>query len=172
MFYTVSARRTATIHILFAFLFCFTFICGFLFGIYVATQNAACYSLFVCIATASPPNTIGLFLRLAVIFALTAMTLGVRRTCFFLLLSAEAFTYGISATAVYFAYGSSQWLICWLFLFSRTIMLISLVWFWSRNTLELRDTAWRDFLLAFFISAFATIMDLYLISPHLPELFV
>ena len=172
MFYTVSARRTAIMQVIFAFFICFTFICSLLFGIYVATQNAACYSLFVCIATASPPNAIGLFSRCVVIFALTAVMLRFRRSCFLLLLFVEVFTYGVSATAVYFAYSSSQWLVCWLVLFSRTVILISLVWFCSRNILKPRHTAKRDFLLVLFISVFTTIMDLYLISPLILEVFV
>ena len=172
MFYTVSPRRTATMHIVFAFFFCSTFICGFLLGICIAIHNADCYSLLIRIAAASPPNAIGLFSRCVAIFALTAVMHRFQRSCFFLLLFAEAFTYGISAAATYFAYGSSQWLVCWLVLFSRTVILISLVWFWSRNILKPRHTAKRDFLLVVSISVFATIMDLYLISPLLPKLVV
>ena len=172
MFYTVSARRTATMQVIFAFFICCSFICGFLLGICVATHNADCYSLLIRIATASPPNAIGLFSRCVAIFALTAVMLRFRRSWFLLLLFVEAFTYGVSATAVYFAYSSSQWLVCWLVLFSRTVTLISLAWFCSRNILKLRHTAKRDFFLVLFILFFTTIMDLYLISPLILEVFV
>ena len=172
MFYTVSARRTSEMRILFAFLFFCTFICGLLLGTCVAAHNADRYSSLICTAAASPQNAFGSFSRCAVAFTLTALILWFKRSYLFLLIFAEAFTYGISVTAVYLTYSSPQWLVCWLILFSRTIILILLVWFWSRNIFGHQHTVRRDFFWALFISILATLMDLHWISPHLPRLFI
>lgn len=167
----VSAGCTTSKHNFFAFLLSCSFISGFLSGVYVASQNAADYSLLISSAAASPATLISLISHTVCAFALTAVTYKFGRGYIFLLAFAEAFTFGIVATAVYYSYGSAQWLIQWGMLFFRTVTLIMLFWFWCRNVSGYGRTARRDIPIALFISVLAAIIDLCLIAPYLSYLF-
>lgn len=170
MICAVSAGYRASKHNLFAFLLSCTFISGFLSGVYVATQSVNDYTLLICRAASSSATANGLLTHTFCVYALTALVRRHGRGYFFLLSFAEAFTYGIVVTAVYFSYGSAQWLIQWGMLFSRTVTLIMLLWFWYRNMLGYGRVVHQDFLIALCVSVLATVIDLYLISPYLSYL--
>ncbi len=172
MSYAVFSDSTARRCMYFAFLLCCAFISGFLAGAFLAVGNASNYSPLIHKVVATVPSAIGPFGQITVWFSLTALISMAKKGHLFLVLCfLQAFTFGVMATAVYYSYGSASWLIQALMLFTRTVTLISLLWFWFRNIFGQICNAKRDFLLALCLSVLAAAFDLFLVSPFMLSLF-
>ena len=148
-----------------------TFIFGFLTGYRIPFSEADHYVALVRCAASSPTSAIGLLATIVFTFSLTALIYAAGKTRLFpILCFVQAFAFGIASGAVYCAYGASQWLICLLLLFTGTVNLICLLWFWSRHVSAHGQHVHRDFTYALSVSAIAAVLDHIWISPLLEEL--
>ena len=70
------------------------------------------------------------------------------------------------------AFGDAGWLLRWLLMFSDSLMLIPLVWFWNRNIFGSCKSFWFDITVCSIIGVAVGIVDLVFISPLLVSLFI
>ena len=155
----------------FAFLFSVTFILGLFAGVYIASQNASTYVSLIRRATAASQIPIGSLIRNTYIFVFSAIVYKRRGFCFLLLSFIEAFTFGVASAAIWSSFGSAQWLLHSLLLFSRIVTLVMLHWFWLRNIGKQGSAGWRDFLIAWIVSILAVVIERFVLSPYLCDLF-
>ena len=169
----VFSDRITPRYIGYAFLLPGSFISGFLVGAFLASGNRVnCISLIRCTAQA-PTNVVGLFLQIALTFSLTALICLSRRKWLILLQCfVHSLIFGISTTSVFFAYGSAQWLISSLLLFTSTITLISALCLWSRILIARGDSIRRDFLVPLMTSIAAAIIDSSFVSTIFVSCFI
>lgn len=152
-------------------LFC-TFIFGFFAGALIVSSNVAQFTLQIRSAAISPTSSIGLLTQIFFSCTATLLLCKTGRGYLFLLSFVQALTFGIATTAIYYAYGSARWLVHALMLFTRTITLISLFWFWLRIVSGQSHSIFQDFLFTLCVSVLAAVFDVYLISPILLKLFL
>ena len=173
MSYTVSPVQTIFRRNYFAFLLSGTFILGFVFGAFVASNSSSHYILLIREAAVRPVSAVCLIIHITLLFALTALIRQSERLrllpgiCFL-----NAFAFGIVRTSVFISYGSAQWLVSSIMLFSTTVAMISWLWFCFRNFSGKSQTAQWDFAFALFVSVLGAVLDIYLVSPYLLTLFV
>lgn len=149
-----------------------TFILGFLAGALIVSSNATQLTLQIRSAAISPASSVGLLAQIFFSCTATLLLYKTRRGYLFLLSFVQALTFGIVATAIYYAYGSARWLVHALMLFTRTITLISLFWFWLHLVSGQSHSIFQDLLLTLCVSVIAAVIDIYLISPILLKLFL
>lgn len=154
-----------------ALLFC-TFIFGFLAGALIVSSNATQFTLQIRSTAISQTSSIGLLTQIFFSCTATLLLCKTGRGYIFILSFVQALTFGIVATAIYHAYGSARWLVHGLMLFTRTITLILLFWFWLRIVSGQAHSIFQDFLITLCVSVLAAVFDIYLISPILLKLFL
>ena len=77
----------------------------------------------------------------------------------------KAFSFSCCAVAIIRAFGSSGWLLRLLLLFSGSISVVFLIWFWIRNCSKSRRNLHGDLLLCIVLTLVAGFIDYSLISP-------
>ena len=157
----------------FAFLLIGTFIFAFALGTTGVSCESDLYSTLIYNAARQSITLRGVLFLVFVPFAITTLIYcSGRRYLFLPLCFIQAFLFGICSNAIYFSYGNAHWLISLLVLFTSTIALSSLLWFWFRHSSVQRATDSRDLLICFIISALAACLDNYVVSPFLVRLFI
>ena len=155
------------------FLLTGTFLLGFSFGRGMVFNNADLYTLMLYEAAVLPVTGLAVFLIVFFLFLLTAIILFSGKTQLFCVLCLiQSFLFGVSTTAVSIAYGSSQWLICHLLLFTATISFVSLLCLWFRQLSPKHTVAKREFLICFAASIIAAGVDRYFVAPFLIHLLI
>lgn len=168
----VSPKGFARQHLGAIFLTC-AFVFGFLAGTVVVSLDPGTFVSLVHEAIIFPVSFIDLLVHIIVPFSLTALILRTRRVELFLVLCfAQAFSFGIVSYSIYLAYGSVQWMIQALLLFTRTITLVLLLWFWCRQFSDRSQADFQDLILCFSVSVLVSVFDYCLISPLLAKLFI
>ena len=147
------------------------FILGFVAGGIIVSHGSADYVSLTGKATSLPASIIALLANIIFSFSLTALILATGKSSLLIFLCfAQALFYGIVSSSVYFGYGAAQWLIRFLLLFTISINLICLLWFWSRHITEQPESLRSDFVLALSVSFAAAVLDHAWISPLLAKL--
>ena len=173
MYHTAVSRKAIPWRFFAAFLLFSIFFFGFVAGTAVTAPNKYYYISLMCRAATSPVTIAGLLAQVVAPFSLTALIYRSKRVELFLVLSfVQAFIFGIASSSVYWAYGSAHWLIRTLLLFTGTITLISLLWFWFRHISGRFEQGRRDFFLCLSVSFLAAVLDYFLIYPLLTKLFI
>lgn len=171
MYIAANAAKTPYRHRFSEFLLYGSFILGFLAGDVIVRSGSPHYISAIRIAASSQISITSLLATVILTFSLTAFISAAKKTSLFLIpCFVQALVYGVVSSSVYRAFGYAQWLIRILLLFTGTINIISLLWFWSRNISSKTQTAHRDFLLSFCVSIIATVLDHHWISPLLASL--
>lgn len=168
---SISGRATCR-QKYFAFFLCIAFILGFLAGAFLATEDAFYYTVLIQNAVVKEPTVIGVFAPIAVLFSLTVLVYSTGKWPLLILVCfLQAVAFGATAAAVFYSYGSAHWLIHAFLLFTKTVTLVSLLWFWLSNIPGRSYGTRKNFFLALGISALAGAMDFLLVSPFLIQLF-
>lgn len=168
----VSSKGFARQHLGAIFLTC-TFVFGFLAGTVVVSLAPDVFVFLVHEAIILPVSFIDLLVHIVVPFSLTALILRTRRVELFLILCfVQAFSFGIVSYSIYLVYGSAQWMIQALLLFTRTITLVLLLWFWCRQFSGRSQAGFQDLFLCFSISVLVSVFDYRLISSLPAKLFI
>lgn len=143
---------------------------GLLAGYTVATR----ISLSVLMRTFSLERVSFLGLVLATIFPLAISAAALRSSAPLLILPIafiKAFTFSFCASALSVVYADAGWLARWLYIFSDSIMVIFLLWFWVRNITKNTVIFRKDFASCLFAASLLVCIDYFIVSPFSVMLF-
>lgn len=143
-----------------------SFIFAFLNGVIIAYNCPALYATLVCNVTTAP-TSFGVLLGIVLIpYSITAILINANRAeLFHILCFEQAFSYGIITASIFFVYHSAYWIVDSTLLFTATITLISLMWFWLRNISCLSKSVSSEFTTCLLIALSASIIDHLIVSP-------
>ena len=77
----------------------------------------------------------------------------------------KAFSFAYCAFGIILAFGDAGWMMRWLFLFSDSIMVVFLLWFWIRSFSENRKFWIIDLIICLSASTFLFVVDYFAILP-------
>lgn len=153
-------------------LFLASFWCtGLILGVYAASLTDNILPSLMRSAVYSPVSIVGLLGVYLLPFLFTAIAVFLSKSwlilpiCFY-----KSFSYGMCAHAVTLTFGNSGWLLQLLFLFSDTVMLFLLCWFWIRHIAGMRVSVVRDATICIVVFIILGILDCCCVSPFLAML--
>lgn len=82
------------------------------------------------------------------------------------------FSFAFFRSLICISYGQAGWLVGTIMLFSDTIVMVLLHWFWIRHIDGIQVSAYRDLSFCFAVSFVACILDYIWVSPFLMQLLI
>lgn len=139
-------------------------------GIILGSKSVPYYTSLMLSAASGPMSIAGMFLIF--ILPLVISIISIRFKVSFLVLPLaliKGFFYGFLTVSVYSALGSAGWLICLLLLFSNSILIVLLLWFWFKYLKVHNCCLMRDFLVAIAFGVLVCAFDAIMVSPFLTD---
>ena len=167
----ISPDHTCNISIIRVLLVSFVWILGFLIGNYFASQTADIHHLLLHNIAFCSVSFLGLYFALFFPFILSAFLIRSPVQSFTLLIVfAKALSIGFCACGIMIAFSSAGWLMRSLLLFSDSLIVILLLWFWIRNyTYEISKLN-TDLSICAVLSFIISCIDYFAVSPFLEAL--
>ena len=150
----------------------FFWILGLLSGtLLVSKLPAVSVSMMRAIAL-ERTSIVGLAISLSFPLLLSVITLRLSMpSLLFPIAFIKAFLFAYSSFGVSLVFGDAGWLLRWLFIFSDSIMVICLLWFWFRNVSGCINSAKRDFVICTLFAVIVFCIDCFIVSPFVMMLF-
>lgn len=147
-------------------------IIGLLLGCYLGFQSAEESALIIHNIILVPASFIRLFFALFLPFVLSAffIRLSVPLLSLFIVFI-KAISVGCCSCGMLVVFSSAGWLIRFLLLFSDSLVIVLLLWFWIRNIAGDRRKFYFDLLLCSVLVFFISCIDYFAVSPFLATLF-
>lgn len=141
---------------------------GAVLGVTVAYTSESSFCSLMRTAASSPVSIVGLMLVTLFPFLITAIAFYLSKPYLLLVISFfESFTYALSMCSVYIAFLQAGWLVCMLLLFSDTMVIAVLHWYWIRNIHGFRDSTIRDLVSCIAVTLTVGLIDYIWVSPFL-----
>lgn len=83
----------------------------------------------------------------------------------------KAFLFSFCACALALVYTDAGWLARWLYIFSDSLMVIFLLWFWVRNIPNVKGSVQKDFVICLIAASLLISIDYFIVSPFSVMLF-
>ncbi|MBR3978868.1 MAG: hypothetical protein IKJ94_04515 [Oscillospiraceae bacterium] len=139
---------------------------GLLAGLLVALRTVTIHNTWTRSLQQSELSVVGFLATLIFPYFLSAILFKVSLWEMILpLIFLKAFSYSWCATSIVCMFGHSGWLFRLLLLFSDSLSVSCLLWFWIRNYSGNSVSGWRDLLLCFCLVLALGCFDCCLISP-------
>lgn len=160
VFHFFSSHRKNTI-----FISC-TWLLGLFAGLLVALRTVTIHNTWTQSLQYSDLSVVGFFAMLILPYLLSAILFRVSSWKFVLpLIFLKAFIYSWCATTIVRAFGYSGWLFRFLLLFSDSLTVVLLLWFWIRNCNYDVAGRQRDLLFCLVLTLIIGCIDCSMISP-------
>lgn len=144
---------------------------GLILGVYTASIAENTLVSLMRSAVFSSVSIVGLLGSFLLPFLFTVLAVFLSKSWLILpICLAKSFSFALCARAVALAFGDSGWLLQLLFLFSDTIMLSVLCWFWARHIEGGRVTVIRDAAICIVVFIILGTLDYCCVSPFLAML--
>lgn len=145
---------------------------GLLFGFLLANHLSEAVFTMMRMAAQTPVSIVGLIIVIYFPLFLSVVALKISKPVLILPIAFfKALLYGFSTAAIMISFRDSGWLVVRLLLFSETIMVVVLLWFWFRNLYRRTNTFRKDIIVCFLIATLVFFADIYAVSPFLVSLF-
>lgn len=167
----ISRSSTCRIYTVRTLLIACIWIIGFLFGCYLGWQLTDSGTLLIRNAVWFPSSFFSLYFVLFLPFVLSAIFIRISAPLLSLVVVfLKALSVGCCACGVIVAFSSAGWLIRSLLLFSDSLIVVLLLWFWIRNIAGDRKKLSTDVFLCAVISFIISCIDYFAVSAFLAAL--
>lgn len=139
---------------------------GLVIGVIVSLNTNVSYDALVKLLFSSKLSAINVLLTIVFPYLLTLLSYKLLRwkgIC--VLATCKAFLYCWTATTIVNCFGSAGWLLRCVLIFSNSVSVVFLIWFWIRNCSQAYTSKYLDLLLCLFLSLVVAFIDYSIISP-------
>lgn len=147
------------------FLLAFVWCVGFALGLRLAATASNTLIPFMHRATRSSASIFGLLVAMVSPFLISFFLHHLYKPLLLLFCFIKAVSYGFCSFALYFAYGTSSWLVHCFFLFSETVLLPVLLFFWRCCLTDTHAYLFRILCICIAFALLIVMVDVCFISP-------
>ena len=160
-YFSLSRKVSATI-------LAFTLFIGYFLGSCLAALTVSSFHSLMRSALTGSVSIVSLLSVTLLPFLFSAFAVYIRQYWLFLPIALfRCISFSFLGSVILYAFGSSGWLICLLFLFSDILSLPLLCWFWLRHISEGDRHLLRNLSAVFIVLSGIAILDHQLVSPFL-----
>lgn len=154
------------------FLAFFSF-CGTLFGTLTSYHLDSFILALMRRGSFASVSIVGLIVVNFLPFLITSVVILLSKPFLFLPIGfLKNFSFAFIRSLICISYGQAGWLVGTIMLFSDTIVIVLLHWFWIRHIDGIQDYAYRDLSLCFAVSFISCVIDYIWVSPFLIQLLI
>ena len=148
----------------------FIWVIGILTGFSVASRSSS--HLLKLTLSLERVSFVGLVIAAILPLIISAIAVKLSAPLFILIVAfIKAFLFGFASFGLFSYYGDAIWLSKWLYMFSDSLMIVLLCWFWVRNIAGKTEHLNKDLATCLIAASLLICFDYFIVSPYSLMLF-
>lgn len=149
----------------------FCWLSGILFGFFSSRLVSVYLSSLMCSLVCQRVSIVGMLIIFTFPLLLSVVLMHFSaRFLLYIFVVFKAFCFSFTFSCIFLSFGSAGWLICFLAMFSNSVLAITLLWFWLRFFLVRSVMVRRDAEICCAVIACTVCVDYFFVAPFLVSL--